>query len=320
MAPLPSRPHAAAARAHTPARVPWIAAALPTAALAALAVLVLLRHAPPPIATTPAAQPPARGAAPSPTVEVVLDSMPQGAAVTADATGPGAVARPLGETPLVLRLPRGDAPVALTLAKEGFAPLPFKVAPNRDKDVVAPLERSPAAAVAAADPRPRRHAGSAVARRSSPVAPQDPPPTPQPAPPARAAAPAAAPATMATVHFRNDAGDGFELVEARFVIDDHPLPVMTSAPRTADTVIYAGPVRPGRHVVSARLVYQGRNRGPFTYLSGYKLNVESREVIEVPADRAATFTIATEKKKGVNVPLDKQLAITVRDDSRRALR
>jgi hypothetical protein len=85
-------------------------------------------------------------------------------------------------------------------------------------------------------------------------------------------------------------------------------------------VIYTGRVRPGRHVVSARLVYQGRNRGPFTYLAGYKVNVESREVVDVPADRPASFTIATEKKKGMNVPLDKQLAITVRDDSRRAVR
>jgi hypothetical protein len=43
-------------------------------------------------------------------------------------------------------------------------------------------------------------------------------------------------------------------------------------------------------------------------------------VVDVPADRPASFTIATEKKKGMNVPLDKQLAITVRDDSRRAVR
>jgi hypothetical protein len=73
-------------------------------------------------------------------------------------------------------------------------------------------------------------------------------------------------------------------------------------------------------VVSARLVYQGRNRGLFTYLTGYKVNLESREVVDVPADRPANFTIATEKKKGMNVPLDKQLAVTVRDDSPRAAR
>jgi hypothetical protein len=103
-------------------------------------------------------------------------------------------------------------------------------------------------------------------------------------------------------------------------VDDHPLPVLTSTPPTRDTVIYTGRVQPGRHVVSARLVYQGRNRGPFTYMSGYKLNVESREVVDVPADRPANFTIATEKKKGMNIPFDKQLAVTVRDDSRHVVR
>jgi hypothetical protein len=149
------------------------------------------------------------------------------------------------------------------------------------------------------------------------VVPQGSPRTGPPAAPARGAAAAE---TMATVRFRDDAGDGFQLVEARFVMDDHPLPVLTGAPRSANTVIYEGRVRPGRHVVSARLVYQGRNHGPFTYLSGYKLNVQSREVVEVPADRPASFTIATEKKKGLNVPLDKQLAVTVRDDSQRAVR
>ena len=294
-----SRPRAAAARAETTARVPWIAAALPTAALAVLAVLVLLRPAPPPVVAMPVAASPARGAGPSPTVEVALDSLPQGSLVTVDATAPGAAPRRIGETPLVLRLPRGDAAVALTLTKEGFAPLFFKVVPNRDKDVAVPLER---------------------ARGSSSVAPQGPPRRRPPAPPARAAEPAGAPDTMATVRFRDDAGDGFQLVEARFVMDDHPLPALTGTPRAEDTVIYAGRVRPGRHVVSARLVYQGRNRGPFTYLSGYKLNVASREVVDVPADRPASFTIATEKKPGMNVPFDKQLTVTVRNDSQRAVR
>jgi serine/threonine-protein kinase len=306
----PPPPRAAVARARTPARVAWVAAALPTAALAALAGLVLLRRPPPPVSAV----------APPPTVEIALDTTPQGAVITADATAPGALSRRVGETPLVLRLPRGDAAVALTLTKEGFAPLPFKVVPNHDKDVVAPLERAPAPApaVATTDARPRPHAGAAIGLRSAAVAPQA--RTRPLVSPARAVAAAPTPDTMATVHFRDDAGDGFQLVEARFVMDNQPLPVLTGAPRAQDTVIYAGRVRPGRHVVSARLVYQGRNRGLFTYLSGYKLNVESREVVDVPADRPAIFTIATEKKKGMNVPFDKQLAITVRDDSRRTVR
>ncbi|HVZ87856.1 MAG TPA: hypothetical protein VHG72_12855, partial [Polyangia bacterium] len=224
---------------------------------------------------------------------------------------PGAAPRRLGETPLLVRLLRGQDPVALTLTKDGFAPLSFKVVPNRDKDVVASLERSPAEVLSAA--RPRRHAGSAAERR---VALASRPGSERATP----AAPAPARETTATVRFRDAAGDGFQLVEAHFIMDDHPLPVLTGTSRSEDTVIYTGHVRPGPHVVSARLVYQGRNRGPFTYLSGYKLNVESREVVHVPADRPSNFTIATEKKKGMNLPFDKQLAVTVRDDSSRAVR
>jgi tRNA A-37 threonylcarbamoyl transferase component Bud32 len=309
----PPLPRAAAIRARTPARVPWLAAVVSSAALAAFALLVLLRHAPTPASATPTAPL-------SPFIELTLDSTPQGAVVTADAIASGAPAGRLGETPLVARLPRGETAVALTLTKEGFAPLPFKVVPNHDKDLVAPLERAPAAAMVATEARPRQHVGATGVRRSSSLASQGAPGARPPAPPARAPTTAGAPETTATVHFRDDAGDGFQLIEARFVMDDHPLPVLTAAPRAADLVIYTGRVRPGRHVVSARLVYQGRNRGPFTYLAGYKVNVQSREVVEVPADRAASFTIATEKKKGMNIPLDKQLAVTVRDDARRAMR
>ncbi|HVZ88800.1 MAG TPA: serine/threonine-protein kinase, partial [Polyangia bacterium] len=86
----PALPRAAAARARVTSRVPWIAAALPTGALAGLAVLVLLRHAPAP-AATPAA-PPTFAAGPSSSVEVALDSAPQGAVVTADPAAPGSAA------------------------------------------------------------------------------------------------------------------------------------------------------------------------------------------------------------------------------------
>jgi hypothetical protein len=54
---------------------------------------------------------------------------------------PGERARPLGETPFVLRVPRGEAPMTLVVSKRGFAPLSFKVVPNHDKDVATRLER-----------------------------------------------------------------------------------------------------------------------------------------------------------------------------------
>ena len=64
-----------------------------------------------------------------------------------------------------------------------------------------------------------------------------------------------------------------------------------------------------------RFVYQGSGQGPFTYMNGYKVNLGSEEVLNVPADRPIDFTIATQKKQGMNIPIEKQLSVTVRDST-----
>jgi serine/threonine protein kinase len=71
------------------------------------------------------------------TVRVVLDSAPQGAAVSAAALPSG---QRLGETPLLLTLPRGQGALDFVLTKPGHLPLVFKVIPEQDKDVLATLE------------------------------------------------------------------------------------------------------------------------------------------------------------------------------------
>ena len=290
--PLPARAGRGSLGAAAPrslrARTVWAAALLPTLATLALVVAVMrgaiwhpLPPAAPPLLPAPAA-PAAVVAAPATVVDVVIDSRPQGAVVSSAGAA-------LGETPVLVHLPRGDRPVDVELAKPAFAPLTFHVVPDRDKEVVATLARARRSSrLVAASPRDE----SRILTLTAPL-------------------PPAASPMLTTVRFRNGAGDGFQLVAASFVMDDQPLRV-ASPPQTQDAVIYTGLIRPGPHVVSARLVYQGRNRGPFTYLAGYKLNVESRKVLTVPADRPISFTIATEKNRGINLPLDKQLSIVVR--------
>ena len=131
-------------------RASWLPALLPTAATLVLMVIVLRHGGPggrmaaalPSPALTPA--PVAAAACTTPvlpsTVEMAIDSHPQGALVTTAPT-PTERARPLGETPFGLRLPRGETPVTLVMSKRGFAPLTFKVVPNYDKDVATRLER-----------------------------------------------------------------------------------------------------------------------------------------------------------------------------------
>jgi hypothetical protein len=139
------------------ARANWLPALLPTTATLVLMVIVLRHGGAAPRTTAAAATPgrtpgslagacttpvPASSSAspPSSTAEISLDSRPQGALVTTAPT-PVERPRPLGETPFVLRLPRGEIPVTLVMSKRGFAPVSFKVVPNHDKDVSTRLER-----------------------------------------------------------------------------------------------------------------------------------------------------------------------------------
>ena len=131
------------------AHASWLSALLPTTATLVLMVIVLRHGAPAPRMPAPPPWPartPASVAAacttpvlPS-TVEIAVDSRPQGALVATAAT-PTERARPLGQTPFVLRLPRGETPVALVMSKRGFASISFKVVPNHDRDVATRLER-----------------------------------------------------------------------------------------------------------------------------------------------------------------------------------
>ena len=119
-----------------------------------------------------AVPPPAPAPAPVETARVALDSAPQGATVVTASDG-----QRLGETPLLLTLPRGQTTMDLVLHKSGFAPLPFKVIPHQDKDVVARLEplAPPApppkvARVSKAAKRPASSAAQVPGRTAPPVA------------------------------------------------------------------------------------------------------------------------------------------------------
>jgi eukaryotic-like serine/threonine-protein kinase len=148
------------------ARASWLPSLLPTAATLVLTVIVL-RHggsaprvpAAPPAPATARTLATAAAACATPTppasVEVAIDSRPQGALVTT-AAAPGERARALGETPFVLRVPRGEAPMTLVVSKRGFAPLTFKLVPNHDKDVATRLERGGGGAKLVASTTQRR--------------------------------------------------------------------------------------------------------------------------------------------------------------------
>lgn len=141
------------------------------------------------------------------------------------------------------------------------------------------------------------------------VVPEAPPVSPDI--PAAVAAVAPVRTAFATVSFRNDVGKKLRLVEARFAMDGEKLPVvLTGAEPGKSYVIASGAMKPGPHVVAARLTYQG-DRGVFSYMKGYKLNVRSDQVLTAPADRAVTFTVVGSENKGMTVPIEKRVIVTV---------
>jgi hypothetical protein len=141
--------------------------------------------------------------------------------------------------------------------------------------------------------------------------------TPPPvATPAAVAVPAPAATALATLSFRNDVGKKLRLVEARFTMDGADLPtVVTGAEPGKSYVVFGGSVKPGRHVVTARLTYQGERR-VFSYMKGYKLNVTADQVLTTPENRAVSFTVVGAEHTGMNVPLEKRLVVKVEESAR----
>ena len=135
-------------------------------------------------------------------------------------------------------------------------------------------------------------------------------------PPVAPAAPAAV-AAFTTVSFRNDVGKKLRLVEARFTMDGEALPVvLTSAEPGKSYVITSRSVIPGPHVVTVRLTYRG-DRGVFSYMKGYTLNVRSEQVLTAPADRTISFTVVGSENKGLAVPMERSVIVKVENGASR---
>jgi hypothetical protein len=148
--PPPLPPPTPGTARRTPDPRTWIAAGACLTTVVALGLVWAVLHRPVVVAVPGSSA----GARPLPaTVRVTVDSDPQGASVAAPALRNGAR---LGETPLVVELPRGEAPIELSFAKAAFAPLVYRVIPLQDRTVAVRLERAPSstATAAAAPPAP----------------------------------------------------------------------------------------------------------------------------------------------------------------------
>lgn len=130
-------------------------------------------------------------------------------------------------------------------------------------------------------------------------------------PPAAAPAPVAPAQTGTTLYFRSDVGKGFGLTEARFELDGRDLPtVLTTAEHSQGYVIFTGPLAPGRHVLTSHVSYQAHARSIFTYVAGYKFNLDTDHELQVPATGTLSATVVGSERKGFNVPFEQSLTLT----------
>jgi hypothetical protein len=128
---------------------------------------------------------------------------------------------------------------------------------------------------------------------------------------AGAEAPATATSGEATLRFRNDVSNAFQMTEARFAVDGRPLPtLLTSAAPGQEYVIFAGPMAPGRHVITTHISYQGQSRAAiFTYMKGYTFNLDNTHEINVPEGGTTNLTFVGKTNKGFNVPFEQSLVV-----------
>jgi hypothetical protein len=117
-----------------------------------------------------------------------------------------------------------------------------------------------------------------------------------------------------TLYFRNDVGNRFNLVQARFSLDGRDLPaVITRADQGQDYIIFTGHLAPGRHVVTSHVTYQGRSVAVFTYMKGYTFNLDTTNDVEMPATGSLTAVIVGHENKGFNVPFEQSLGVALEE-------
>lgn len=112
----------------------------------------------------------------------------------------------------------------------------------------------------------------------------------------------------ASVVLRSSLDKRFRLVETKVTVDGQDVS-HRAAPRgqELDTLgrIFEGTVRPGWHVVRVELLYEGRNKGPFTYLDDYKVRLESTVDFNFQeGNRPGALEVLAYEKPGATVSVE----------------
>ena len=114
---------------------------------------------------------------------------------------------------------------------------------------------------------------------------------------------------------RNQMGRRFRLVEARFVLGGNEVARLSAAPGQEvdlSSPFMVVPLRRGEHALTATLVFQGRNVGPFSYLGNYRYRVESTYSFYLErTDRQPIIEVVAREQGGLMTPLERRPTLEI---------
>lgn len=122
------------------------------------------------------------------------------------------------------------------------------------------------------------------------------------------------PVLPSRIEFRNDLGRPYRVTEVRLYLDGRQIMHRVAEDDgeiSGVVTAYDGPMMPGDHRIETRAVVQPRNRGIFTYLDNYRIEVSSSDVF-VARDEAAAFTVALDERPGATVPFERKPSVAIR--------
>lgn len=119
--------------------------------------------------------------------------------------------------------------------------------------------------------------------------------------------------TRAVILHLNRLGGGFTMDRATYVLDGKVIYDGENKDGRLDSEealqLFAGPIRAGDHNLEVMLKVRGRAYGPFTYLEGYKFNIQSKYVFQVIEGRHNRLEIIATQKD--DITLEPQDRLTV---------
>ena len=116
---------------------------------------------------------------------------------------------------------------------------------------------------------------------------------------------------QAVIVHRNEMGSSFHLESVRYSLDGSP--VFTDSGGTLhqleEVEVFSGRVAPGNHRVAVHLVYRGDGRGVFSYVDGYRFEVESAYSFNVEPGKTSTVQVIGYEKGGFTTAIEERPSV-----------